>query len=88
MVLTVFYVVISGGCGDHVPEHSRVECAQDPDSEPNLFTMTIEGTVIEVLGRRQCNGDVLSAHVLPSLTLQSKVSVKFSDGAKIPSIGL
>lgn len=74
MVLTIFYVVTSDGCGDHVPEHSRVEFAQDPDSEHNLFTMIMEGIAIEALGRRQCNGDVLSAHVLSSVKIQSKVS--------------
>lgn len=74
MVFTIFYVVTSGGCGDHVPDHSRVEFAQDPGSEHNLFTMIMEGTAIEALGRRQYNGDVLSAHVFPSLKIQSKVS--------------
>ena len=74
MVLTIYYVVISGGCSDHVPDHSRVGFAQDPDSEHNLFTMIMEGTATEALGRRQCNGDVLSAHVLPSLKIQSEVS--------------
>lgn len=54
--------------------HSKVECSQNPDCEHYLFTMIVEGTVIEALGRRQCNGDVSSAHVLPSLKIQSKVS--------------